>query len=89
MGPLIAALAIPEKAILWGDPTGKVMTVMSRAQVETAVRGLAPEAVAVAVLAKLDEAGERPHFRKTVFHEENTFRIQYRPICNAPGGGTA
>ena len=85
MGPLIAALAIPTDAILWGDPTGKVMTVMTRAQLEQTVRGLAPEAVALKVLAKIDETADRPHFRKSVFHEENTFRIQYRPICNAPG----
>ena len=90
MGPLIAALAIPPNAILWGDPTAKVMTVMTRAQVETAVRALVPEAVVTELLAKLDGAAERPHFRKTIHHENSvTFRIQYRPICNAPGGGTA
>lgn len=86
MTPLISALSIPPDAILWGNPTAKIMTVMSRTQVEETVRGLAPEAVAREVLAKLDESVVHPHFRKSVFHEENTFRILQRPICNAPGG---
>lgn len=84
--PLLSALAVPSDAILWGDPETKSLTVMSRAQVEQALRTRVSEAVVVEVLAQLDKGKARPHFRKSVFQQESTFHIQQSPICNAPGG---
>ena len=84
--PLISALSIPPDAILWGDHEQKGLTVMSRAQVEQALRTRVSEAVVNEILAKLDSGTTHPHFRRTVFQQESSFHIQQRPICNAPGG---
>ena len=84
--PLISALSIPPDAILWSDAETKSLTVMSRAQVEQALRTRVPDAVVNEVLSQLDRSAVHPHFRRSVSYQENAFRIQLRPICNAPGG---